>query len=324
MFKKSDFHLSDNENLIFESYYNFILKFYLICTIFILIFSSKNSFSFADSKYHSKILKVNAIEVEINLDKSLYLEGEMITLNIIFKNISNNYITIENFNDNFVNTNILITTSEEKQLNYLGIISTYIGKTNYEFKPNEEKSFSIDLLDNFATVYTRYQAGSINGKLMPDRYTIKYLKQISDEEILKSNILTFIIVKPQGTYSIALFDLENIYATDVKLDFNKKAELYRDYFYKYLNSNYSDQAFKLMIFLKSATKNFNHQTIDDCILFINKKPNSIVTKEVIEGITFYLKTENENDKLRIILNQILKNYPNTKAAMFAQTKLDEN
>lgn len=324
MFKKSDFHLPKYENFILESYSNFIIKFYLICTIFILIFSSKISYSFAESKYHSKILKVNAIEVEINLDKSLYLEGEMITLNIIFKNVSNDYISIENFNDNFVNTNILISTSEEKKLNYLGIISTYLGKTNYEFKPNEEISFSIDLLDNFGTIYTRYQVGGINGKLMSDKYTIKYIKHISDEVILKSNILTFNIVKPQGTDSIALFDLENIYATDVKLDFNKKAELYRDYFYKYLNSNYSDQAFKLMIFLKSATKNFNHQTIDDCILFINKKPNSIVTKEVIEGITFYLKTENENDKLRIILNQISKNYPNTKAAMFAQTKLDEN
>ncbi len=268
--------------------------------------------------------KFEQLNVNIELDKYTYIEGELIMLNIKFKNVSNENITIKSFNDDFINTNIIIKNSEGNLLNYLGLISTYLETANYTFCPGEEISHRIDVLDNFATSYIRYQAGSVNGLLTADKYYIQFKKRINEEQFIESNTLIFNVKEPIDKEKIAFDELIKIYSRDFKLDYNEKAESYREFIYKYSYSNYIDQAFKLMLALKGITSNLDEQTLDDCKWFVYNKSNSAVTKDAIECIIMILKSKERIEELTTLLEQIIEKLPNTKASEIAKTELKDN
>lgn len=266
-------------------------------------------------------IRSNEIEVRISTDKSNYLEGEMIVMNIYFKNITNKELAINSDCGNLPYTNFKFS-GDRNDIRYIGAISDCIGKSYLKFDPNEEKGYRIFLLDNYTSNYKsrmklEYSPASVKGLIERGEYNVTFINNN-----LISNSLNITVTKPSDEDSIALAILIDIYSMITRGYYVDKINNYRKFMYEFPNSVYIHQAFMNMMTLE-----FPHLTDEYTVLdskwFISMHPNSPIIDYAINTVEKYYNETNNLNEYKNFLNDIVINYNNSTASYLAEQKIKE-
>lgn len=247
------------------------------------------------------------IEVKISSDKTTYLEGEMIIINMFFKNTTNKELSINSHCGMLTESNFQFT-GNSNAISYIGGISDCFGISYLNFAPNEEKKFNIYLLE----LYSKFPAakrGTVSGLIDIGQYSITF-----ETDNMRSNSLAVSIEKPNKEEGIAWENLTTISKYD---DVNE----YRKYMYQYSNSVYIQQVFMRVMILEGLTTIVDKNTLIDTKWFIDSYPNSPTIYYALYTVGLYFEKENNKSGFKNFLNETITNYPNTTASFLAKEKL---
>jgi len=260
--------------------------------------------------------------IDISLEKNVYLENEYILLNFNIKNESDKIDSLRNFYDIEMHP-LFVLKKGELRLDFRGMVDG-IAKNSYVlFKPGEERRYEFMLNNSFGDAKQEAYNDSKRFYLPEGNYTVSFY---SDKAIfgynLNSNTLTFDVIRPSGSNSDALNELREIYKVEPSTDLSL---MYRYFVYKYPESPYMDQAFELYLSIRLGPYEYHYADliIGDCKWFIERKPNSTSTALVLNNCVELIETYyNESDGIEY-LNMVYRNYNNLKAGLEAKRLLNK-
>jgi len=271
--------------------------------------------SFVSKSYSER--SANDIKYLITLNKTLFVEGEEITINFKFTNEGPEADSLININDIKILKCLIIKDSHGNNSGYTGHVE--LKEKNIVLNPGEEFVISSPL--------KFYRAPAAVGMFFyfpKDTYNIKGYYN-NGKTILESNEINFKVIAPFGA--------ENEVFKEV-LEINKinpidSAE-YMINRYDYLLKNYPTSVYTDEIFLNSIMQRritlikYDSTLIQDCLWFIEKNPNSkhidFAINEAAE-ILFY-KYGGKDAAIDFLLN--LKNsYPNSEISNEVQKAISK-
>ncbi len=260
----------------------------------------------------------NQFTFSISLTNPNPIEYEPFYLTLVVKNVGTKDDSISNFTffDYLNNFNLLDENGKSIQLG-----KTYATSTKsfpLRLKPNEEKSFSIDMLSNFGTSYL--DSFFVNNRWVGNdsyipigKYVLNYIQTLGNIEI-HSNELTFQILRPEGKDSLELNRLKSIYSI-VKP--REKIDSEFEFITKYPDSKYIEIAVRKYF---SSYKDFLSNDFTNLLnlakIWVEKSPNSIMASSMISILKNVknkgFKTVQSN--VDIFMKYVIDNYPNTSSS----------
>lgn len=275
-----------------------------------------------------------SFEMKIYLVKTypVFIEGEIVLLKIIFKNISTKVDSIAFLNECEITRRMKVTNEQEITSSYKGLIVGYEDKSYTKFRPGEQKEFytNINTYWGFRFYDDSVTTASIaNNPYFPKgKYKIKSDFYIDIEDKMgkfTSNEISFTVNEPEGMELEAFNEMIRIY----KLKFNNETspeemegnvDEYMEFINKYRNSVYVDKVFSDILGIRNVCRTkFDSSFIKDCELFIRTYPNSYYINSAIYGgeyyYYYYLK---DKEKAKEFLEFVKTNYTNTKASETAE------
>lgn len=266
------------------------------------------------------------IEISINTIKNSYVEGEPIWVNVVYKNTGSKIDSFSNYYDDEVDQNIIMKNNLGIKMDFKGLIACRMeGKSFLKLKPNESKTYSINLSYGFGYMPESNQPMAPQFYFPADRYSIR---SFNEEPLLKryieSNNILIEVVKPDYNEKIALTKLREIYNLPTKGKDKKlnKLEAYKGFLYNNPNSVYYEQAFQYytMLFNLLAHKEaypYSQQTVQESLDFIQKYPNSYYTLDAVwfgKEAAFSIGKSNAKD----FLQKVISEYSRYKAGDIAR------
>lgn len=290
------------------------------CEIYNHLYDSSLYYKFNKS-LNDNFVKNYDLEINITLEKDYFIVGEDIPLMISFKNNSGKPLTIENFDDNFIRKHFDIVDQNGYKPLYGGSSSIRIKPIYYTFKVDEEKSYSIYLLDDWGEpVSENLIFGSIPGLIRSGNYTIQY-NNIYHNTKLQSNSISFTINKPdipnQNTFEL----LKYFYTIRPTNGYEFKIDEFKNFVFNNITSVYVDQMFRCLLNMELLNPS-DTKVLNDCMKYISLKPDSYITQYAIDGIRYHFEALNDSRGLINCLQQIYDSYINSKASSYAKNMLN--
>ena len=264
----------------------------------------------------TQVISDEPLKATISLDKEKYLINEPIWLTIIMENISKDKI-LEASADPLTGKVRIEVVSHEGDTLYGGcIIGNAVG-TPPTLEPGERDIYFVNLIGSLCNYGIKYEDALHYGRLIPEgeyyiQATVRYRYQEKTTPVL-TNKLNFKVEKPKGdekkAYELLVKGRKKCYP-------EKKWKEGRQMIWRmiehYPNSVYGDAALELVA-------NFEYHP-EEGMEFIGKNPNSGLVASVIFAVTPKTGKSAERKKF---FEHIIKKYPKTKAAMYAENKLDK-
>ena len=257
---------------------------------------------------------------EISLNKDKYLEGEPVWITMKVKNIGVAKDSIAWLNEEYVTKSFdLIGQDGKKKKNYFGE-DGYLRMSYTVFESGEEFNFEIELQQNYGDQYS--------GRNFSPQYCFKpglYSVQNNFKGLLKSNVLTFIVEKPEGPELEALNTLHKIYQLPDRnnVQILDKEKAYKEFWKKYKVNTYTELSFYNYSVLAFYSEwESDTSKVEKSKSFIEKYPNSfylpyfILLGKEASGRLYDGKTSEIE-----FLKEIMQNYPDTRAYKEAEKQI---
>jgi len=243
------------------------------------------------------------LKATISLDKEKFLVNEAIWLTIIIQNISKDK-TLEACADPVSGKVRIEVVSQEGDTIYGGCLIGTFG-TPPTLDPGEKDVYFVDLVGPICNYGIEHEDALHYGRLLPEgeysvQATVLYRYQGKTIPML-TNKLGFKVEKPKGSEKKAYNLLKG-----------KNAEKLWKLIKQYPNSVYRDAALQLVA-------NFDYHP-EEGMEFIDNNPNSGYVASVIFAVT---PKKGKSAERKKFYEDIIKKYPNTKAAMYAENQLDK-
>lgn len=256
------------------------------------------------------------LKATISLDKDRFLVNEAIWLTFIIENVSKDKILEASADPLTGKVRIDVVTHEGDTLYGGCIIGNAIG-TPPTLDPGEKDIYFVDLVGSICNYGIEHEDALHYGRLLPEgeytvQVTVRYRYQDNPTSVL-SNKLKFTIEKPRGiekkAYDLLVKGRKKCYPEQ---KWKEGREIIWRMIEQYPKSSYRDAALELVA-------NFSYYP-EEAMEFIDKNPNSGYVASVIFAVTPKTGKPAERKKF---FEDIIKKYPNTKAAMYAENKLDK-
>jgi len=246
------------------------------------------------------------LRLEIVLDKEKYLVNEPLWVTVNVENTTKDKVFAISANPVYGNVHFHIVSSNGDSLEgwcFRGMIGGYP-----TLDPGQKDIYFVDLVGPICTYGVEHGEALHQRRVPEGKYTLQAeLRVYPDPKWQKerfqvySDKVNFMVQKPSGEEKKA-YDLLK----------EKKAEKLWTLIKKYPNSVYRDVAYELVSF------GFHHR--EPTLEFIDKHPNSgFAASAIFAAIPKKGKPAERKD----FLKYIVKKYPNTKAAMYAENYLDK-
>jgi hypothetical protein len=248
----------------------------------------------------------HGLKFGISLDKEKYLVNEPLWVTVNVENTTKDKVFAMSVNPVYGNVYFHIVSSSGDSLEgwcFRGMIG---GSPTLD--PGQKDIYFVDLIGPICT-YGIELEDALHGRAIPEgEYTLQAeLRIYPDPKWQKerfqvySNKVNFMVQKPSGEEKKAYNLLKQ-----------KKTEKLWGIIKQYPNSVYRDAAYDLV------SLNFHHR--EPTLEFIDKHPNSGFVASAIFAATPGKGKPAERKKF---FEDIIKKYPNTKAAMYAENQLDK-
>jgi len=280
-----------------------------LCVLFIVIAS------FVFKSYSER--SISHIKYVITLNKTQFVEGEEIMINIKFINEGHETDSLININEIEILKGLFIKDSHGNNSDYTGPVE--LKEKNIVLNPREEFSISSPL-----KFYRAHAAVCLFRYFPKDTYNIKGYYN-NGKTFLESNEINFKVIAP--------FGVENEVFREV-LEINKISPIDSAQYiinrYDYLLKNHPSSLYIDEIFLNAIIQRritsikYDSTLIQDCLWFIEKNPNSkhidFAINEAAEIL--YYKYGGKDAAINFLLN--LKNsYPNSQISFEAQKSISK-
>lgn len=284
------------------------LTMFIIVVAFLAAFWTTESFSQQTSE--------QPLKVRISLDKEKFLVNEAIWLTIIIENISKDKILETSADPLTAKVRIEVVSHEGDTLYGGCIIGNAVG-TPPTLDPGEKDIYFVDLVGSICNYGIEHEDALHYGRLLPEgeytvQATVRYRYQGKSTPVL-SNKLNFKLQTPKGiekkAYDLLVKGRKKCYPEQ---KWKEGRETIWRIIQEYPNSVYRDAAYELV-------STFDYHP-EEAMEFIDKNPNSGYVASVIFAVTPKTGKPAERKKF---FEDIIKKYPNTKAAMYAENKLDK-
>lgn len=277
---------------------------------------------------NSQIYDADALRFSISLDKERYLVNEAITLTMVLKNVSAQKVYAPSLDpsDNQLTIYVVSISGDTLEGSY---ISGNIPGCKYPTLDSEEKNISfINLLGPIYSIGTITE-DAIFSRLIPvGKYTVqaklRHRFQGQDKNIF-SNKLGFKVENPsKKTLKIGRLLINAWWKKCVKKkDYKGGASDFLEIINEYPKSPYVDGAYYHLAYLfRHEVKNgYKGETFDSLAKrYLKNYPNSSLVVRFMKGLRPGPGKPAERKKF---YEDIIKKYPNTKASMYAENRLDK-
>ncbi|MBZ0204650.1 MAG: hypothetical protein K8I03_16685 [Ignavibacteria bacterium] len=270
------------------------------------------------------ISKSNLI-YNISLNKDKFVEAEPILISLKVQNNGPNLDSVSYFDFEEFHNNLVVTNSED----IAGLkksLFTYFGKVPYTLiKPNSGISITFELQEFFGYKMLPHSFYSKETFFSEGEYSVQLVKNG-----INSNKIKFIVEKPTDNESVIFNKLINIYnmiEVDMKAPEGKRYQekvIQAKYdsvktLVNNLNKNaYTEEIFQIYNKM-SASFGLKDEIIDRNLWFIRNYPDSYFLKDIIYNTTralFYIRDGDVS--VKSVLNGIIQEFPNSKAANISQ------
>lgn len=288
---------------------NFLLK----CSIFII------SLLLFPLLVNAEKPKDKKWEMLINLDKQEFLLHEILLLDVTITNITSD--TLKNdciVFPNHYGFSFIIKDSQGDTLEYDGLVLSSLSKIKtYLIEPGGQIYRSFNLLYLYSPLNHNTSSYSIQANINLG-YENKYLF-----DDLTSNEISFSIIDPSGDEKEALeLLIKARKLSTARETMPDGVPIYNEILNKYPNSVYSEESYRGSLrYTKKSVDAITSGTFDSItfnLKMINNFPNSGTTRGWLQGLSKRLKEEKMNE----ILNKVIKDYPNSRAAKYANQMLN--
>lgn len=276
----------------------------------------------------SQTYDANPLRFSISLDQERYLVNEAITLTMVLQNVSENELYAPSLDplDNQLTIYVVSARGDTLQSSY---ISGNAPGWKYPTLDSMEKDISfINLLGPVYCVGIMTDE-AVFGRLIPDgEYTVQAKLWHHFEghgENIFSSILSFEVEKPKGKEKDAYVLLCSGYK---KFRDHKQKEAIDDFLKiarKFSHSAYIDGAYQMLYYFYwtyikrlAGYEGEDYNSIAN--RFIQNYPNSGLVAQFIEGLR---PGPGKPTERKEFYEEIIREYPNTKAAMYAENQLDK-
>jgi hypothetical protein len=258
----------------------------------------------------------HALKAMISLDKEEFQLNEAIWLTIRLENISKDRIIGASADPVYRLVRIEVVSRESDTL-YGGCGHAMFGAYP-TLDPGQKDLYFVRLVGPTCYYGVEHEDALYYGRLIPEgEYELQgkvWYNYQGENTPIFTNKLTFKVkaVRPEeeGAYDLLLEGHKKLYPEKKR---NEGAELIWRMIRQYPKSAYTLTAYELVLF------EFDEHP-ELALEFIDKYPNSGLVASVIFAVTPRAGKSTERKKF---LENIVKNYPNTKAALYADNQLDK-
>lgn len=255
------------------------------------------------------------LKATISLDKEKFLVSETIWLTILLENISNDK-TLGACADPVWGLLRIEVVSEEGDTLYGGCIQATLGG-GPRLAPGEKDIYFVNIVGPICDYGIEHE-DALHGRLLPEgEYNIQakvWYHYEGKGSTMFTNKLRFKVEKPKGSekkaYELMVKGRKKCYS---EKKWKEGKEMIWGMIKEYPTSAYRDAAYELL------PTHFPYHP-EEALEFIEKYPNSGLVMSVIFAATPKSGKPAERKKF---FEDIIKKYPNTKAAMYAENQLDK-
>jgi hypothetical protein len=248
----------------------------------------------------------NGLKFRIILDKWNYLLNEPLWVTVIVENTTDDKVFAVSADPFYGNVHFHIVASNGDSLEGWCLRGMTGGYPTLD--PGQKDLYFVDLVGPICTFGVEHEEALHQRRIPEGKYTLQAeLRIYPDPKWQKerfqvySDKVNFMVQKPSGQEKKA-YDLLR----------DKEVEKLWTIVKQYPNSVYKDAAYDIL------SLNFHHR--EPTLEFIDKNPNSgFVASAIFAAIPKNGKPKERED----FLKYIIKTYPNTKAAMYAENYLDK-
>ncbi len=263
----------------------------------------------------TQIQSDHPLRATISLDKEKFLVNEAIWLTIFLDNVSSEKTLGASADPIFGLLHIEVVSDEGDTL-YGGCIQATLGG-GPRLDPGEKDIYFVDIVGPICNYGIEHE-DAFHGRLLPEgNYNVQvkvwYHYQGKGKTML-TNKLGFKVEKPRESEKKA-YDLlvKGRKKCCLEKEWKEGKEIILKMIRENPNSVYRDAAYELL------PTHFSYHP-EEGMEFIGKNPNSSLVASVIFAVTPKAGKPAERKKF---LEDIIKKYPNTKAAMYAENQLDK-
>ncbi|MFX1537680.1 MAG: hypothetical protein ACFFDI_26075 [Promethearchaeota archaeon] len=238
------------------------------------------------------------LKLEINYSKDSYLLSEPIWLDLTLSNVSEDTVRIIGPCVHCGDTRFVVVSSKGDTLTYRGIEAEVAYGSGSLLDPSEKKYNCFNFLD-----YYGERESILRLKLKPDRYTVHAIYYGSKCGKITSNKTTFKVTEVPEVELQPLKLLKQGYSAQISKSPNLSTESFEQIINQFPQSVYAELASKEL----ASTDSLKME-------MLKKYPDSGFTKWILSRVTSKMTAERK----RNLLQKVIKDFPNTRAAKFAE------
>lgn len=301
----------------------FLILLPVIIIIILLLFKINSAFNVSNSNFL----------LEIKLNKLEYYEGESTWITYKITNTSIYKDSLANLGEITLLFNTEVFESNGKKVEYKGIIDMLAYDKYTIFNPGESKEFKSSILTFFNSKGFGYF-----GYLPSGSYSIhSKINDIDGKLIVKSNVISFSIIKPEGNELLAFNDINEIDSIISKRGFgsplkNSDIDMMRNFLYKFPQSIFTGNLLKTCNILREMYKcQWDSTVLSDIDFYVKNNLSGLNEIDIayhtehliIDCIVLIKKTMGGYSKSVEYLNGVKEKYNNDILTKIINKKIEE-
>ncbi|MFX1537681.1 MAG: tol-pal system YbgF family protein [Promethearchaeota archaeon] len=253
------------------------------------------------------------LKLGIDLSKEIYVVSEPIWLDMTLTNI--NQDTVRTFGPCIPcgDTKLQILNEKGDTLPYVGVKADFAG-SGHLMQSGEQIYNCHNILDYYGD-----REDLIRFRLRPGTYSVQATYYGSKSGIISSQKTNFEVREPEGSEKEALRLLKNGYSAQITKESDSAIENFETLIQKFPKSVYVETAYFYLAASYQIYKGDTEKCRNVRIETLEKFPDSGYSR----GIIAFLVRGKDSSQQKNIMIEITKEHPNTRAAKFAQKKLDK-
>lgn len=241
------------------------------------------------------------LKLEISLSKENYFVSEPIWLDITLTNVSEDTVRILGPCVHCGDTRFLVVNSKGDTLAYMGIEAEVVYDSGHLLHSAEQKYNCFNFLDYYGERESIFRL-----KLKPDIYSVQAIYYGSKCGKITSNKTTFEVTEVSEVEFQPLKLLKQGYSAQISKSPNLSTESFEQIIKQFPKSVYAELASKEL----ASTDSLKME-------MLKKYPDSGFAKWILSRITSKMTAEMEKS----LLQNVIKDFPNTRSAKFAEKML---